>query len=412
MDVRKKGFYERTPVNDVLDILIENVKILKTEEVEINDSLNRILVGDIAAPFDIQNFDRSSVDGYAVRAENTFGASQTSPIYFKITGDAAIGKVSKIEVNDFEAVEIMTGTPIPEGADSVVMFEYAKELNNKIEIVKPLSPGKNVSLRGEDVKCGAVLLEKGMVIRPQDIGMMASFGMANVRVYKKPSVAVICTGDELISPCEKLEGGKIFNSNLFMLSALISKYNGVVRKKYTLKDDYELIKEKISEAVNSNCDLILVTGGTSAGEHDFVPGIVDELGKIHVHGISMRPGMPTGFGVINDKIIFMLPGNPAAVFAAYEMFVVPAMQKMQGAEIKNPHGVIECTLKRKIPSRMGRMDFVRVRVEKINDEFFAEPIRSGGSGLVSSLVKTQGFIIVPDNLEGIDAGGKVKVNLY
>jgi len=412
MDVRKKGFYRRTQVNDALDMLLGKVKILKTGEVEINDSLNRILAEDIAAPFDIPHFDRSAVDGYAVRAENTFGASQANPLHFKVAGSVPIGKVPGIKVNDFGAVKIMTGTQIPAGANSVVMFEYTKESNNKIEIVKPLSPGKNVSFRGEDIKKGEILLERGAAVTPQDIGMMASFGMAKVRVYKKPSVAVICTGDELISPGEKLEGGKIFNSNLFMLISLVSKYNGTVGKKYTLKDDYELIKEKISESVNSNCDLILVTGGTSAGERDFVPGIVAELGEILVHGISMRPGMPTGFGVINNKIIFMLPGNPAAVFAAYEMFVVPAMQKMQGAKIKNPHGVIECTLKRKIPSGMGRMDFVRVRVEKINDEFFAEPIRSGGSGLISSLVKTQGFIIVPENLEGIDAREKVKVNLY
>jgi len=412
MDVRKKGFYERTSVSDALKILVEAVKPMETEEVRIINSLNRILAVEITAPFDTPPFDRSSVDGYAVRAENTFGASQTNPTYFKMAGSAPVGEVSGIKVNDFEAVKIMTGTPIPKCSDAVVMFEYTLESEGKVEIVNPVSPGKNVSFRGEDVKCGNLLLEIGAAIKPQDIGVMASFGMEKIRVYKKPSAAIICTGNELINPGEKLIEGKIFNSNLYLLSALVSKYNGITGKTYTVKDDYNLIKEKISESLNSNCDLILVTGGTSAGEQDFIPQIIDELGKVLVHGISMRPGMPTGFGVINDKIIFMLPGNPAAVFTAFEFFVIPCLQKMGGMKIHNTHRVISCTLRRKIPSAMGRCDFVRVKVEETNGEYLAEPVRSGGSGLISSLVKTPGFLIVPDNLEGLDAGDNVNVNLY
>lgn len=414
MNIRKKGFYERTPVNDARDVLMKNTNPLETEKIKINNSLNRVLASDVEAPFDIPPFDRSAVDGYAVRAENTFGASQTNPIYFKIKGKAAIGEVSEIKVNDYEAVKIMTGTPVPEGADSVVMFEYTKKSNDKVVIVKPLSPGKNVSLMGEDVKKGEILLKCGMRIRPQDAGMMASFGIPEIKVYKKPSVAVICTGDELVDPLENLDisAGKIFNSNLYMLIGLVSKYRGIIEKKYIVNDDYDLIKEKILKAINSSCDIVLVTGGSSVGEHDLVPEIVNELGEILAHGVSMHPGMPTGFGIINDKIIFMLPGNPAAVFAAFEIFIVPCFQKMQGEKIKNPHKIVECKLKRKIPSAMGRCDFVRVKVEEIRSKFFAEPVRSGGAGILSSLVKTQGFVVVPDNLEGIDKGEVVKVNLY
>ncbi|ODS38183.1 MAG: hypothetical protein A7316_00350 [Candidatus Altiarchaeales archaeon WOR_SM1_86-2] len=411
-NIIKKGFYKRARVNDALNILIENVNTLGTEKVKIKNSPSRVLAKDIKAPFDIPPFDRSAVDGYAVKAENTFGASQTNPVYFKITGSAPIGKFPDIKVNDFEAVKVMTGTPIPEGADGVVMFEYTRESGGRIEVIKPLSPGRNISFRGEDVRKGDILLERGMPIRPQDVGMLASFGMTDIPVHKKPKVAIISTGDELINPEENLTKGKIFDSNSYMLTALILKYNGFVEKTYTLKDDYNLIREKIQQSLDSNCDLILLTGGTSAGEHDFIPWIVNELGRILVHGISMRPGMPTGFGIVDEKIIFMLPGNPAAVFAAFEFFIISALQKMGGMKIGNPHHVIECTLKRKIPSMTGRSDFVRVRVEKSGGENFAEPVRSGGSGLISSLVKTQGFVIVPENKEGFEKGEKVKVNLY
>ncbi|MBI5253680.1 MAG: molybdopterin molybdotransferase MoeA [Euryarchaeota archaeon] len=410
MDIRTKGFGKRTLVKDALEILLSCTKITGTEKILFERGLGRVLAETIIAPIDVPPFDRAAMDGYAVKAENTFGASQGNPIYFKLIGEVSTGINSKLKINDFEAVKIMTGAALPKGANAVVMFEYTNELEDEVEVFKAVTPGKNVSFKGEDVKKGVVLLRKRGIIRPQDIAMLAAVGRQKIKVYKKPRAAIISTGDELAEPGEKLGAGKIYDANSYALAALVQASGGIAKRIGIIEDSPEKIRSAINIALSS--DVILISGATSVGKKDIVPQVVAELGEILVHGVAMRPGEPTGFGIINKKLVFMLPGYPVAAIVAFETFVRPALQKMQGMEIRSPCQQVQARLKRKIASELGRRDFVRVKLERKGKEYLAEPIRTTGSGIISSLVRADGFVTVPENTEGIEKGEKVVVNLF
>lgn len=410
MDIRTKGFGKRTLVKDALEILLSCAEITGTEKILFERGLGRVLVEEVIAGSDVPPFDRAAMDGYAVKAENTFGASQGNPIYFKLAGEVSIGAKPMLKINDFEAVKIMTGAALPKGANAVVMFEYTNELEDEVEVFKAVTPGKNVSFKGEDVKKGEVLLKKGGIIRPQDIAMLAAVGRQELKVYKKPRATIISTGDELSEPGEKLEAGKIYDANSYALAALVQASGGIAKRIGIIEDSPEKIRSAIKNALNS--DIILISGATSVGKKDIVPQVVAELGEILVHGVAMRPGEPTGFGTINRKPVFMLPGYPVAAVFAFETFVRPVLQKMQGMEIHSPYQQVQAKLKRKIASELGRRDFVRVKLERKGKEYLAEPIRTTGSGIISSLTRAEGFVIVPENTEGIEKGEKVTVNLF
>ncbi|MFH1774065.1 MAG: gephyrin-like molybdotransferase Glp, partial [Methanobacteriota archaeon] len=410
MDVRTKGFGERTRVKEALEILLSKAKITDTEKILFEQGLGRVLAEEVIAGSDVPPFDRAAMDGYAVKAENTFGASQGNPIYFRLfrkEDGACVSKTAMLlrlpigsasflsELRDFEAVKIMTGAALPKGANAVVMFEYTNELEDEVEVFKAVTPGKNVSFKGEDVKKGEVLLRKGRSIRPQDIAMLAAVGRQELKVYKKPGAAIISTGDELAEPGTKLEAGEIYDANSYALAALVQASGGIAKRIGIIEDSPEKIRSAINIALEN--DIILMSGATSVGKKDVVPQIVAELGEILVHGVAMRPGEPTGFGVINKKLVFMLPGYPVAAIVAFETFVRPALQKMQGMEIFNPYPQVQARLKRKIASELGRRDFTRVKLEKKGEEYLAEPIRTTGSGIISSLVRADGFVIVPEN---------------
>lgn len=410
MDIRTKGFGKRTLVKDALEILLSCAKITGTEKILFERGLGRVLAEDVIAGSDVPPFHRAAMDGYAVKAENTFGASQGNPIYFKLVGEVSTGAESNLEIRDLEAVKIMTGAALPKGANAVVMFEYTNEPEGEVEVFRAVTPGKNVSFKGEDTKKGEVLLRKGGIIRPQDIAMLAAIGRREIEVYRKPKVAIVSTGDELSEPGEKLEAGKIYDANSYALSALVQASGGIAKRIGIVEDSPAKIRSTINIALSS--DVILISGATSVGKKDIVPKIVAELGEILVHGVAMRPGEPTGFGVINKKLVFMLPGYPVAAVFAFETFVRPALQKMQGTEIRSSYPQVQASLKRKIASELGRMDFVRVRLERKGKEYLAEPIRTTGSGIISSLVRADGFVVVPENTEGIENGEKVVVNLF
>ena len=413
MDIRMKGFHERTLVDDALELLLKHIKPLPTETIWFSDASGRVLGEDITSGYDNPPFDRSAMDGYAVKGENTFGASQTNPIFFTLVGEVTTGIKPDIEIGDFEAVRIMTGGQIPEGADAVVMFEYTSELDGEIEVFKAVTPGKNVSKRGEDVKEGDILLKRGRVIRPHDIGIISAIGRTEIEVFKRPEVAVISTGDELLMPGEELTPGKIYDSNSYTVSSLVLKNGAVPVRVGIIEDDYEKLKSAISDALEY--DAVILSGATSVGKKDVIPKVVSELGEILVHGVSMRPGEPTGFGIIKDTPVFMLPGYPVATIFGFETFVRPALQMMQGMEIRSPYPTVNAVLKRKVPSELGRRDYVRVKL--IGDVrggkgLFVEPIRTSGSGIISSLVRADGFVVVPENTEGLEKGTRVDVNLF
>ena len=410
MKVRGKGFYRLTPVHEALDRLLSGLKTLGEEEVELEEALGRVLAQDVVAEKDNPPFDRAAMDGFALKGENTFGASQSNPIYFKIIGEVLTGRSFAGEVGEFEAVRITTGAPMPQGADAVVMLEHVNELGEEIEVLKPVPPGKNVSLRGEDYRKGERLLSKGRTLNPQEIAILASLGLRRVRVFRRPKVGIISTGDEIKEPGEELREGEIYDTNSFALAALTAQAGAGAVRLGIVKDDYAAMKEAIQAALNF--DVLLISGATSVGKRDVVPEIVRELGEVLVHGVAMRPGEPTGFGYIGKTLVFMLPGYPVASIVAFETFVRPALQVMQGMKPAVPYPAIRARLRRKIPSELGRRDFVRVRVERAGDGYEAEPLRISGSGIVSSLVRADGFVIVPENTEGIEKGEEVEVRLF
>ena len=410
MDVRAKGFSERAGINDALDRLLKRVKTLEAEEVDLVDCLGRVLAEDLAAQTDVPPFDRAAMDGYALKGENTFGASQGNPLYFKVKGEVMPGMSLDLSIKDYEAVKIMTGAPLPRGANAVAMFEFVRELGEEIEVVKAVTPGKNVSMRGEDVKKGDLLLKKGKRLKPQDVALMAALGIDRVLVGKMPRVGIIATGDELVEPGKGLGGAEIYDANSYSILSMVKRDGGLPTLYGIVRDDYNRLKETVEKALRE--DVVIISGATSVGERDFVPQIVSEIGDIVFHGVAMRPGEPTGAGFAGDKVVFMLPGYPVAAIFAYETFVRPALEKMLGQKGEERYHKVRGRLSRRVASELGRRDYVRVRLLPTEEELQVEPLMVKGSGVITSLVKADGFVVIPENTEGIEEGSTVEVNLF
>ena len=404
-----RGFKERMRVDDALKLYFEkaNLKRLGSEKVDLLNAYNKVLSQDIVAQYDVPHFDRSAVDGYAVKAENTFGASTTNPILLKVVGSVEIGEKADFEIKDGEAVKIATGAPIPKGANAVVMLEYTNDLGEYVEILNAVSPFKNVSRRGEDVKAGEVVISKGEILQPQDIGILASLGVREVKVVKIPKIAVLTTGNELVELCEELEVGKIVNSNSPMICAAIKEIGCIPIPLGIAKDHPKEIKSKIEEGLRV-ADAVVITGGTSVGEKDYVSVVVKNLGNLIVHGVSMKPGMPTGLAVINGKPVLLLPGFPMAALLAFYTFMPKIVERLLGIKILKKKGeIIKAIAKRRIPSSSGIRTFARV----IYKNGFVEPLRTSGSGIITSMIKANGLVVIEEDKEGIEEGGEVDVTL-
>lgn len=404
-----RGFKERMRVDDALKLYFEkaNLKRLGSEKVDLLNAYNRVLSQDIVAQYDVPHFDRSAVDGYAVKAENTFGASTTNPILLKVVGSVEIGEKADFEIKDGEAVKIATGAPIPKGANAVVMLEYTNDLGEYVEILNAVSPFKNVSRRGEDVKAGEVVISKGEILQPQDIGILASLGVREVKVVKIPKIAVLTTGNELVELCEELEVGKIVNSNSPMICAAIKEIGCIPIPLGIAKDNPKEIESKIEEGLRI-ADAVVITGGTSVGEKDYVSVVVKNLGNLIVHGVSMKPGMPTGLAVINGKPVLLLPGFPMAALLAFYTFMPKIVERLLGIKILKKNGeIIKAIAKRRIPSSSGIRTFARV----IYKNGFVEPLRTSGSGIITSMIKANGLVVIEEDKEGIEEGEKVDVTL-
>ena len=411
-----RGFRETVTVSDAIEQVLNAVSPLGVEQVGFRSALGRVLDEDVVSGVDVPAFNRSAMDGYAVRGKNTFGAKETSPVTLNLLGEQLIGRKVDVEVGENEAVKVMTGTQIPEGADAVVMVEYTREMGGTLEVVHPVPPGKNVSQRGEDLREGEVILKKGRVIRPSDIAVLASLGRTDVSLIRRPSVGVVSTGDELVDPEEPLdEGGlpegKIFETNSFTLEAMLSDAGALTCRSKAVEDDLSKLTARVSDLVSGN-DMVLLSGGSSIGDRDYMPEVVSSLGEMVFHGVSMRPGEPAGFGTIGGKPVFLLPGYPVACMVAFITFVMPCLQKMGGREVKNPFPTVRAKVGKKTPSQVGRRDFIRVRVIEEDGQLLAEPLRRGGSGVISSMVRSDGFILVPEGTEGYFKGDEVSVHLF
>ncbi len=399
------------------------VPALTREEIAIGDALGRIVSDDIASPEDLPGFERSTMDGYAVRSADTFGATESLSALLKVVGDIPMGTMPGRGIAKGEAMKIATGGALPEGADAVVMFEHTQVIDSaSIEVVKPVAPLENVVQAGDDIRKGEPVLMRGHRIRPQDMAALAGLGMTRIKVIKKPKAAVISTGNEIV-PADTVPGpGRIRDSNSYNLEGLISQWGGVPLKKGIIPDDYALLRSALEEALKE-ADLILMTGGSSVGTADLTAKVINDRGApgVLVHGVAIKPGKPLIIGVIasphGDVPIFGLPGHPAAVSICFDVFVRPVLSRLSG-EVPHPalEGTLPCRtvkarLVRSIASSPGREDHVRVTLEKRDDGLWARPV-FGASGLVSTLVKALGTVVVPLHEIGIEAGEEVEVRLF
>ncbi len=404
-DVRMRGFAERADVEDVDRLLRELVRELPAETVPLLECAGRVLAEDVSAPVNVPGFRRAAMDGYAVRGEDTFGASEYSSLMLRIVGEAYPGRPFAGSVGAGQAARIMTGSPLPEGADAVVMAEVCEERDGEVHVREAIAPKKNVGEVGEDIRIGQLLLRRGRRLRPQDAGLLASIGCEAVRAVRRPRVQLVITGDELLPAGSKPDDYQIVDSNTVLLRALVARDGGVLLAFELLPDRPERIRAALE---TDEADVILVSGGSSVGQEDHAPCLVAELGSLDFHGVTMRPSSPAGVGRIGERLVFLLPGNPVSCLCAYEFFAGPSLRALGGRSREWPHRRVSLPLARKISSQIGRTDYVRVAIE----DGQVVPIATSGASILSSTVHAAGAVIVPRALEGMPEGAEVEVLLY
>jgi molybdopterin molybdotransferase len=407
-DVRMRGFTEKTDLEAALETLRSCVEPLDEESVHLEQALGRTLTRDIISAEDVPAFDKSAMDGYALRGAETFGASPTDPVSFKVIGEVFPGDVGDLEVKPGEAVRIMTGGAFPKGADAVLMAEHTTDRGDSVLVHGSVVPGRNVARAGEDILKGDKVLGRGRVLKPQDLGVLASIRMVELKVTRRPVVGVISTGNELVEPESSLAGrrGRVVNSCRYMLEGLVTRTGGVPHWLGILRDDRAALRAAL-EAFDG--DILLTTGATSAGKEDYLPGLVAELGELLVHGVNIRPASPLGFGRLGKALAVLLPGNPVAAMVGFDVFVRPALQLQLGQREERCNRRVRGRLRRKLASALNRTDFVRVQLV---GEAEVEPLRSGGAGVLTSVTRADGFVIVPRDDEGLEAGTEVEVYLF
>jgi molybdopterin molybdotransferase len=401
------GFARRQTVQEATAWLDAQVQRLGPEVVPIRNAAGRVLAEVVTSEVDVPGFDRATMDGYAVVADSTDGATLYNRIPLTMVGDALPASPCPRRVARGEAVRIMTGAPMPDGSDAVLPAESVEatdERRERIAAIAPVSPGKHIGKRGEDIAAGTVVLQPGRVLRPQDLGVLSSIGLADVGVVRQPRARLVVTGNELVPSGTRPEGFRIADANGPMLAALAERDGALVDCPGPVPDD----PNAILAALLASADVVLVSGGSSVGIEDLAPSLVSRHGELAVHGIAMRPSSPTGMGRIGQRLIFLLPGNPVSALCAYDFFAGRAIRALGGRSTAWPYRSIRARLARKISSPIGRLDYARVRL----DGDVVEPISVGGASILSSTTRADGFVIVGDDSEGYPAGADVDVWLY
>lgn len=404
-DVRMRGFSARHKVAEAWEWIDQHATLLEPEPVFLADLCGRLLAEDVVATLNVPAFDRSAMDGYAVKASETDGAGDYSPLRFVIIGQSLPGKPFEGTLPAGSAVRIMTGAPLPDGADAVVPAEYATEIQNQVELTSAVSPGKHVGRVGEDIAAGQRIFSMGRRLRPQDVGLLASLGRAEVQVVRRPFVRVVVTGNELVPPGGPRGPHQIYEANSSMLLGLIERDGGVLESVVHSPDQKEAIREALTKP---GADLVLISGGSSVGAEDHAPMILAEEGTLDLHGLAMRPSSPAGMGRIGSTLVFLLPGNPVSCLCAYDFFAGRAIRQRGGRNPHWPHRTLQLPLSRKVVSAVGRLDYCRVMVEQDR----VEPLTLSGASILSSTTRANGFVIIPEDLEGYAPGETVTVYLY
>lgn len=393
-------------VEEALEQILTTVRVLEPERVPILEAVGRVLAETVVADRDIPPLTNSAMDGYAVRAADL----ARIPVRLQVIAEAPAGRLCPVEVTPGTAIRIMTGAPLPPGADTVVPFEQTQTDGEWVEILRAPQPGANVRPAGEDVRAGETILQPGRVLRPQEIGMLAALGRTEVSVIRRPRVAILATGDEVVPPWETPGPGQIRDANSYTVAAQVRRYGGIPLLLGIVRDEEALIRDGIRRALEERADLIVTSGGVSIGDFDLVKQVLAAEGEIRFWSLRMKPGRPLAFGVIAGIPLVGLPGNPVSAMIATELFVRPALLKMQGFQ-EWPWPEVRARLRDAISRKDDRRHYLRVRLHETPNGLEATLTGDQGSGILSSLVKADGLAVIPEGVDHLPAGTEVQVLL-
>jgi len=388
-------------------------KPISAERVSLSEAHDRVLAKDIVAPIDVPPFDRSTVDGYAVKAVDTFGADEDRPVALKFCGQVNVGEPPSVVVENGMTAEIATGAPLPKGADAVVMVEYSIRRGDTIFIHRPVSKGENVMEAGSDIHKGETILRRGQRLASREKGVLAALGLKEVDVYKRPKVAVISTGAEVVEPGKPLPPGKVYDINAHTLSAAVLECGGEPINLGIIPDERDQLEAAVKKALNL-ADAVITSGGVSVGPKDIIPQVLDTLGKpgVIISGISVKPGKPTTIAVINGKPVFSLPGHPTSSLLMFHMIVRPVICKMAGRREEVSPMVKAVAATKMFPAR-GRRTFVMVNLTyDKTGKLLASPVPAGLSGAITTLAKAMGFVEIEEKKQFVNEGEEVTVYLF
>ncbi len=406
-------FLELVPPPQARGILLEQLApISEAEEVAVENALGRISAGDVIAPHPLPSFPRSTVDGFAVRARDTFGCSDSLPAYFQLAGEVPMGSAANIVLETGQCALIHTGGMLPHGSDAVVMVEYTQRATaGEIEVLRAVAVGENVLKIGEDVAQGQEVVQSGTRLRPAEIGGMMALGITRVLVARRPRVGILSSGDEVVPPHQDINPGQVRDVNSYALSALVEQAGGEAVRYGVIPDRLEALEHAGSQALGE-CDLVVITAGSSASTRDLTSEAINRLGSpgVLVHGVNVRPGKPTILAICQGKAVIGLPGNPVSALVIATLFVVPAIHRLLGLRAQPVNPFVPARLKVNLPSQAGREDWVAVRLLQEAGNYEAEPV-FGKSNLIFSLARADGLIKISANATGLSAGEIVEVYL-
>ncbi len=405
---KKHNQRKLTPVEIALKKFVSSVNFKpKVEIISLKNASSRVLAKDIVCEIEIPSFEKASMDGFAIKSYDTKNATKKNPIFLTIVGKIFAGEKKKKSIKFGETIAVATGSPLPAGADSVIMIEDVLQNKSTIKITKKVKKKDNLALRGEEVRKNQLILKRGTWLTPQDIGLIASIGLNKISVFKQPSVGILATGNELTKPGTNLKKGKIFESNRIVITELVRQLGGKVHDLGISKDDKKMIEKKLKRGLRN--DLLVITGGSSVGERDFVPKILKDLGKpgIIVKGVAMKPGSPVTLGLIRKTPIIVCPGFPVSSFFAFFLFGTAILKRMLHAN-GPPSAEIQAKMEYGVKTQQSVTNFVRVKIQKRKDDYFAKPISTADSRLLITLTGSDG-VIIANNKKQLKKGDLVKV---
>lgn len=407
-------FFKVKAVDETFQQIEEYVQAIKvTEKISLEDAYNRVLAEEILATESVPSFPRSTVDGYAVKAKETYGSSETMPGFLNVVGNVAMGEEVTTPLLDGEAIYIPTGGMLPPHSDSVIMIEHCEDLSGLLNLYKQVAPGENVIQIGEDVREGEVLIKSGTKLRPQELGAIAAIGKKEVTVYKQLTIGYLSCGDEIVPyENENLKVGQVRDVNALTITSLVKEWGAKAIYGGIVTDDYSEYQSRAKQLFDE-VDCLVLSGGSSVGAKDYTTQVIESLGKpgVFIHGVSIKPGKPTILAIADEKPVIGLPGHPASAMIIFSLFGEKIIKRLSGESSRNKLDRVQVRLTKNVHSSMGRTDYIRVKLTEKDGEWWAEPI-IGKSGLISTLVQSDGMLEIAAEKEGARQGELVPAILF